>query len=187
MLPSSSKAASTKPYDSDFEPESKHKPRPKSQTETQAVKRRIAKLDESCKKLKLILPDAMDHMTAKHKMSCVGELKHVINQLIEAHNILDGLDHRSRSWNNGKTLKLTGFNHGLHPTEADVKGFLGKFGIAVESAMIIYDTNFGKDYVIIGFKTPDDAEKALALRNPYMEASAPGGIARFYGNISKLE
>lgn len=148
------------------------------------LKRKIAEL-ESCfqdfEDLKHIPP-----MSHDDRMDCLKKLKTMTEQLIKTYKTLKGFDGRTELWDDEFTLKLTGFNHGLHPKDFNIKGFFERNDIEIENSTLIYDQDFGRDFVLVRFKSTADVQKALQIENLRFPATCPGGISIFNGVLSKL-
>jgi hypothetical protein len=154
--------------------------------DAEKLKRKIAEL-ESCfqdfEDIKRIPPLSYDE-----RMNSLKKLKTMADRLIKTYKTLKGFDGRDELWDDGHTLKLTGFKHGLrvHPKPINVKDYLKYHEIEIEDSMLVNDPDYGWDFILIPFKSTSNLEKALRTELPRLPATCPGGIYVFEGRLSKL-
>jgi hypothetical protein len=149
------------------------------QDATENLKRKIAELDACIQEFEAIKRVSSDDDSLK-------KLKTLTDKLVQTYKTLKGPDGRDELWDNGLSLKLTGFKHGLDPKPINVKGYFKNLKIEVKSSILIHDHDYGKDFVLIEFKSTADVEKALKAKLRNFPATCPGGISMFDGQMAKL-
>ena len=150
-----------------------------AQEEADNLKRKLAELDSCIKDFEAIerVPDD----------ESLKKLKTLTDKLVQTYKTLKGSDDREHLWDNGLSLKLTGFKHGLEPKEINVRSYLkNQHEISVKSSILIHDNDYGKDFVLIEFDSTADVNKALAAELNNFPATCKGGICLFDGKMSKL-
>lgn len=149
-----------------------------AQEEAENFNRKLAQLDSCIEDFQAI--------KCVSDENCLEKLKTITDKLVHVYKTLKGPDGREDLWDNGLSLKLTGFNHGLEPKEMNVKSYLEYHGIKVNNSILIHDHDYGKDFVLVEFDSTADVDKALKAKLHNFPATCPGGICLFSGHMSKL-
>jgi hypothetical protein len=91
-----------------------------------------------------------------------------------------------------KSLKLSGFNHGLHPKIEDVQGFFKNHWINLKQTILVYDQEYCQDFIVAQFNTRghDRRQQAQDRRQHGQGLAHPshrfGGVTSFTGRLTKL-
>ena len=159
-------------------------------TSASIFKRKLTELEQLCKELQ----ETKDTITPSEKKACVSTLKSAQDGLIKMYSELKEQDPRLELWTDKFTLKLTGFSHGLHPNLPNVRNmFLYIDGVEtantanainVRDSMFIHG-DYGMDYVIVSFETPEDKQKVKRLKNLTCNTKGRGGIYQFKAKFSE--
>ena len=150
-----------------------------AQDDTENLKRKLAQLDSCIQDFEAIPSKSSDDDSLK-------KLKTLTDKLVQKYKTLKGRDPREALWDNGLSLKLSGFKHGLEPKEINIKSYFQHHEISVKNSILIHDHDYGKDYVLVEFDSTADVEKALAAKLNNFPATCHRGICLFDGHVSKL-